>query len=394
MIENVHSSDSVRLISVYRKRAKRYDRSALLLYFAGFRHWAYRKKAIQSLALNPGDTVVDLGCGTGLNFILLQEQIGPRGRIIGVDLTDAMLDAAAARIARHTWSNVELVKSDAAAFVFPSAVDGILSTFALTLVPDFDQVIRNGASSLQPGKRFVILDFKNPSGWLMNKAAPLLALLLTGPFGGTLAMASRKPWQSLERHLALIKFTNLYLGGAYIAASEKSFSPPVEAEPMRHAYSSESTSHRGSTWMLNACGVWLVGLGLYFIFLRPPLLPEDLRFMGTTLEQIRTAVPDLESWLSKVFTVTGGFMAGAGVFTVFVATAAMPSRLKGASWAIALTGVLTVVLMSATNFALHSDSRWLLLLPALVWLAGLLLHVAGPREMTANPSPERLIQIN
>ena len=135
-------------------------------------------------------------------------------------------------------------------------------------------------------------------------------------------------------------------------------------------------SHHVSTWMLTACGVWLVGLGLYFIFLRPPLLPEDPRFMGTTLEQIRFSVPGLEAWLRKVFTVMGGFMAGAGVLTVFVATAALPLRLKGTPWALGISGALTVVLMSATNFALHSDFRWLLLLPALVWLAGLVAYLA------------------
>ena len=138
-----------------------------------------------------------------------------------------------------------------------------------------------------------------------------------------------------------------------------------------------SKNRHVSTWMLFACGVWLVGLGLYFIVLRPPLLPEDSRFMGTTLAQIRTAVPGLENWLKKVFTVMGGFMASTGVLTVFVATIAMPPRLKGASWAIALSGVLTVALMSAINFALHSDFRWLLLVPALVWLAGLVFHIAG-----------------
>ena len=131
-----------------------------------------------------------------------------------------------------------------------------------------------------------------------------------------------------------------------------------------------------STWMLIACGVWLVGLGFYFIFLRPPLLPKDPRFMGTTLAQIHVAVPGLESWLKKVFTVMGGFIAGAGVLTVFVASVAMPARLKGTSWAIAISGALTVALMSATNFALNSDFRWLLLVPALTWLAGLVFHVA------------------
>lgn len=138
-----------------------------------------------------------------------------------------------------------------------------------------------------------------------------------------------------------------------------------------------SKNCRVSTWLLFACGVWLVGLGLYFIVLRPSLLPEDSRSMGTTLAQIRTALPGLENWLKKVFTVMGGFMASTGVLTVFVATIAMPPRLKGASWTIALSGVLTVALMSATNFALHSDFRWLLLVPALVWLAGLVFYIGG-----------------
>jgi ubiquinone/menaquinone biosynthesis C-methylase UbiE len=215
------TNESVRLIALYRKRAKRYDLSSLLLYLAAFRHGAYRKRAIQSLALNDGDTVVDLGCGTGLNFALLQQQVGPRGKIIGVDLSDAMLAEAYARIAAHCWLNVDLVKGDAATYVFPSSVDGILSTFALTLVSQFDAVVQNGATALLPGKRFVVLDFKMPSGWLMKSAAPLLAKLLTGPFGGTLEMASRKPWRSLENYLVLMQFTNLYLGGAYIAVARK-----------------------------------------------------------------------------------------------------------------------------------------------------------------------------
>lgn len=132
---------------------------------------------------------------------------------------------------------------------------------------------------------------------------------------------------------------------------------------------------RASTWMMLACGLWLIALGLYFILLRPPLLPEDSRFMGTTLDQLRLAAPGLEGWLQRVFTVMGGFMAGAGVLTVFVAVVVMPARLKGTSSALALSGVLTVVLMSATNFAIQSDFRWLLLVPALAWLAGLVLFI-------------------
>lgn len=129
-------------------------------------------------------------------------------------------------------------------------------------------------------------------------------------------------------------------------------------------------------WLIAACGVWLVGLGLYFILMRPSLLPEDTRFIGSSLAQIRASLPGLEGWLHRVFIVMGGFIAGAGVLTVFLAWVAMPAGLKSTSWVIALTGILTVALMSATNFALHSDFRWLLLAPALVWLAGLVLHIA------------------
>lgn len=132
-----------------------------------------------------------------------------------------------------------------------------------------------------------------------------------------------------------------------------------------------------ASWALAACGVWLVLLGAYFMLLRPPLLPEDLQYMATTLDQARTAMPRLEAWLAKVFTVLGGFMAGAGVLTVFVAAAAMPRRWKGTSWALWLSGLLTVGLMSATNFALGSDFKWLLVIPAFGWVAGLVLYYAS-----------------
>src|SRR6516165_7731109 len=106
------------LVDVYRKRAKRYDFTAQLYYLMGFREWAYREKAVEALALKRGDAVVEIGCGTGLNFGLLENEIGREGKIVGVDLTDAMLGGAQERIHRNGWSNVELVQSDAATFQF------------------------------------------------------------------------------------------------------------------------------------------------------------------------------------------------------------------------------------------------------------------------------------
>lgn len=143
--------DRPQLIEIYRGLAQRYDLYARLLQLVGFRYTAYRKMAIGALALQPGDTVVDVGCGTGLNFAYIQEAVGPSGTIIGVDLTDAMLDQAHQRAVAHAWPNVRLVRSDAATFSFPTGVDGILSTLALTLVPEYDQVILNGARALKQG---------------------------------------------------------------------------------------------------------------------------------------------------------------------------------------------------------------------------------------------------
>lgn len=127
-------------------------------------------------------------------------------------------------------------------------------------------------------------------------------------------------------------------------------------------------------WLFVACGVWLVGLGSYFIFIRPPLLPEDLRYSGANVVVLQAAAPRIGEWLDLVFTVMGGFMAAVGVLVVYIGRAVLPGRPKGAVPALLLAGLLSVGLMSAVNFALHSDFRWLLLLPPLLWVTALVLY--------------------
>ena len=123
------------------------------------------------------------------------------------------------------------------------------------------------------------------------------------------------------------------------------------------------------------CGLWLIVLGLYFLFLRPALLPEDPAFMGSSLEAIRTAIPGLERWLGHVFNVMGGFMIAAGTVTMLLAWRFLSRREPGTFAILLMAGAASVALMSATNFLLHSNFRWLLLLPALLWLAGLLCYL-------------------
>ena len=143
---------------VYRRRARFYDWSVNAYYLIGFRWWAYRRRAIAALGLQPGATIVEVGCGTGLNFRLVQESIGLRGRLIGVDLCTDMLKQARQRVAAKGWSNVELVQARAPDYDFPSSVDAVFSTFALSLEPRFDEVIAKAAMALVAGGRFVLLD--------------------------------------------------------------------------------------------------------------------------------------------------------------------------------------------------------------------------------------------
>ena len=126
----------------YRKRARHYDISANLYYLLGFREFAYRALAIRALNAQRGDTIVEIGCGTCLNFRLLREEVGSEGKIIGVDLTPEMLAEARNRVSRNNWSNIELVQDDAGTYQFPDRIDGVISTFAITLVPEYDLIIK------------------------------------------------------------------------------------------------------------------------------------------------------------------------------------------------------------------------------------------------------------
>lgn len=211
--------DKKSLIELYQKRAKYYDISANLYYLLGVREFAYRRIAVEALKLDRGDTVVELGCGTGLNFRLLRDRVGPEGKIVSVDLNADMLSSANQRIERHKWTNIDLIECDAVAYDFPERVDGIISTFAITLIAEFDKIIKNGANALSHGKRLVVLDFKMPDNWPIWLIK--FFIIITQLFGVALDLADRHPWESIDQCLDLVELRKKYFGGIYIAAGEK-----------------------------------------------------------------------------------------------------------------------------------------------------------------------------
>ena len=121
-------------------------------------------------------------------------------------------------------------------------------------------------------------------------------------------------------------------------------------------------------------GVILVGIGLYFIFLRPPLLAEDARYMDTTLAEIQAAAPGLTRWLQKVFWVMGGYIFTVGLLTIYIAFSSFQERTRVAFPIIAVAGLSSIGWMTIVNFIINSDFKWLLLMSALVWAAALILY--------------------
>jgi demethylmenaquinone methyltransferase/2-methoxy-6-polyprenyl-1,4-benzoquinol methylase len=211
------------LIETYRKKAKHYDITSRLYPAPGYPQRAQRHRAVQALGLRPGDSVVDIACGTGLNFPLIEAAIGPAGRIVGVDLTDAMLARAQKRIERNGWSNISLALADAADVDFPSGVDAILSTYALSQVPECAEVIARGATALSPGGRWVVLDLKLPQNmprWLIR-----LGIAAVGGFASLEEWIMRRPWDAIraamQEELTDVSWTELFFGTAFLAAGSR-----------------------------------------------------------------------------------------------------------------------------------------------------------------------------
>lgn len=206
------------VLEVYQKRAWIYELAVHCCYLLGFPIGRYRRLVVEALAPQSGDTVIEIGCGTGMNFPLLREKVGPEGRIIGVDISEAMLKRAGKRINAAGWSNVELLLSSAADYEFPDEVEGIIATGVLTYEPDYDKVIERGTRALARGKRWVVFDYKMPTGWSRH-LVPLFVWIFRS-FGISMALFKRTPWESIKRHLRNAKLEEFYFGLIFIASGE------------------------------------------------------------------------------------------------------------------------------------------------------------------------------
>jgi demethylmenaquinone methyltransferase/2-methoxy-6-polyprenyl-1,4-benzoquinol methylase len=202
-----------RVRTVYDRTARGYDLALSLFPAVGFRAGAYRRHAIEALRVQPGDMVLDLGCGTGRNLPLLARAVGEEGRVVGLDVSSAALDRARKRTLG--LPQVELVQADALTADLGTA-DRVLATFSLSMMPDPEAVIARAAGALAPGGRFAVLDFRIPRSWpgLVQTAAFALAV----PLGETWEMARRDLRPTLADHVTLDADRSFFFGAAYVVA--------------------------------------------------------------------------------------------------------------------------------------------------------------------------------
>ncbi|QLG48979.1 class I SAM-dependent methyltransferase [Natrinema halophilum] len=124
-----------------------------------------RERAIDQLALEPGDRVLDVGCGPGVNFERIRNEIGADGELVGVDYSPGMLENARTRIEKHGWKNVRVRRADATTAEFDAPFDAALATLSLSVMPDVRRATETVHRSLVPGARFAVVDVRPvPSG--------------------------------------------------------------------------------------------------------------------------------------------------------------------------------------------------------------------------------------
>ncbi|RWD72129.1 hypothetical protein [Mesorhizobium sp.] len=135
-----------------------------------------------------------------------------------------------------------------------------------------------------------------------------------------------------------------------------------------------------SAILLAVFGVALFCIGAFFMFLRPPLLPEDGRFVGLSLEQLQAELPRMASWLESVFQVLGGYAVASDILTVTVAVTSFRRHERWALLGVLAAGVASIGWMVVVNFVIGSDFRWALLAVAILWAASMGMFLVELRQ--------------
>jgi ubiquinone/menaquinone biosynthesis C-methylase UbiE len=224
--------------------SKRYDRIAQFIPFFDrlfFLPGDLRRKAVARLGLSRGDSVLDIGCGTGVNFLYLRDAVGPAGRIYGVDISPGMLRKAKARRDAHHWHNIELRECDVAEYTPPAPLDGVLFSLSYNTMPHHRAVLRHAWQQLRPGGRLVIMDAKLPPGWGGRLILPFTLWLMKRTMLGNPLI---HPWEELAEIVDRFEMRECLFSSYYICSATKPFAVAAERDIASNDNVSPDLAHR------------------------------------------------------------------------------------------------------------------------------------------------------
>jgi len=194
-------------LAQYRRRAGLYDLELALFE-------PIRRLAIERLALQRGDVVLDVGCGTGLSLPLLRRGVGARGRIIGIEQSPEMIGRARARVAQHGWRNVTLVCAPAETAEIPGVADAALFHFTHDILRNGDAVAQ-AVRHLKPCARVVACGLKWAPAW----AAPVNLLVWPAALRSVTSLEGLdEPWSRLAALVGRLDMETVLLGAVYVAS--------------------------------------------------------------------------------------------------------------------------------------------------------------------------------
>ena len=122
------------------------------------REGTFRRRGVEALALEPGERVLELGCGPGTNFDALRERVGSEGTVVGLDYSAGMAASARETGRAAGWANVHVVDADAATLPVSEPFDGVYAAMSLSAMPDPVAVFDATRSVLVPDGRVAVLD--------------------------------------------------------------------------------------------------------------------------------------------------------------------------------------------------------------------------------------------
>jgi demethylmenaquinone methyltransferase/2-methoxy-6-polyprenyl-1,4-benzoquinol methylase len=206
----------------------------------------YREMPVARLAPAPGSVVLDVGCGTGLNFDALEDAIGPPGRLIGIDLSSEMLACARERVEHCGWQNVTLIEAAVEDAAIPVSADAAL----LSAVHDIlrsPAALDNVVNHVRPGGRVVAAGPKWvpwwwPASFALNSCAWLLNRQYVTTFEGFGA-----PWTHLAALLPDLTVEEMFFGAGYVAIGTRPVAckqPVYRSMRRRHTLYAANGRHR------------------------------------------------------------------------------------------------------------------------------------------------------